>query len=170
MLKKSLLFFILVPVLLFGQVKDYQLGSPGITKGQRYGAYYDYGDQEAVNIKVAVWGWVKYPGKYNIPDYTSVAELISYAGGPTDDSDLEHLRIYRIDENNKQKMIMFDYNDLMWEDQLEYRHRRVPSLKPGDVLIVPGTPRLYFRDWFSIGLSVFSALIQLTILILNITK
>ena len=105
-----------------------------------------------------------------MPDFTSVAELISYAGGPSDDSDLEHLRIYRIGENNKQKMILFDYNDLMWEDQLEYRHRRVPSLKPGDVLIIPGTPRLYFRDWFSIGLSVFSALIQLTILILNITK
>jgi len=153
----------------FAQIRDYELGST-LTEGRRniYGGYYDYSDPEAVNIKVSVWGFVKYPGRYVIPDYTSVIDLMSYVGGPTDDSNLDELRIYRIDENNQEEMIPIDYNDLMWEDGLESKYRTVPNLKPGDILVVPGEPRLYFMDWFSIGLSIFSALISLTILILTI--
>ena len=73
-------------------------------------------------------------------------------------------------ENNNEQMLRIDFNDLMWEDNLESKFRKVPNLHPSDILVVPGEPRLYFMDWFSIGLSVFSALISLTILILNIQK
>ena len=109
-----------------------------------------------------------YPGKYLIPEYTSVIDLMSYVGGPTDDSNLDELRIYRLDDDNRELMIPIDFNDLMWEDELEGKYKSVPSLRPSDILVVPGEPRLYFMDWFSIGLSVFSALISLTILILTI--
>ncbi len=95
---------------------------------------------------------------------------MSYVGGPTDDSNLDELRIYRLDENNNEIMLPIDYNDVMWEDNLESKFRKVPKLNPSDILVVPGEPRLYFMDWFSIGLSVFSALISLTILILNIQR
>jgi len=154
----------------FAQIRDYELGSQLLDGNRRniYGGLYDYSDPEAVNIKVSVWGFVKYPGRYVIPDYTSLIDLISYVGGPTDDSNLDELRIYRIDENNKEQMLEVDYNDLMWEENLDSKYRRVPNLKPSDILVVPGEPRLYFMDWFSIGLSVFSALISLTILILTI--
>jgi hypothetical protein len=93
---------------------------------------------------------------------------MSFVGGPTDDSNLDDLRIYRLDDNNQEQMIPIDFNDLMWEDELEGKYKKVPSLKPSDILVVPGQPRMYFLDWFSIGLSVFSALISLTILILTI--
>lgn len=155
---------------LFSQIRDYELGAQFLDGARRYnyGGFYDYSDPEAVNIKVSVWGFVKYPGRYVIPEYTSVVDLISYVGGPTDDSNLDELRIYRIDENKKEQMIPFNFNDLMWEDNLEGKYKFVPTLKPGDILVVPGEPRLYFMDWFSIGLSVFSALISLTILIITI--
>jgi hypothetical protein len=93
---------------------------------------------------------------------------MSYVGGPTDDSNLDDLRIYRIDENNREQMIPINFNDLMWEDGLNEKYRSLPDLKPSDILVVPGEPRLYFMDWFSIGLSVFSALISLTILLITI--
>lgn len=145
------------------------MGSDATGLGQRsiYGGFYDLSDPEAINISVSVWGFVRYPGRYVIPEYTSVVDLLSYVGGPSDDSRLDELRIYRI-ENNKETMIPFDYNDLMWEPGLKGKYKKVPSLKPSDILVVPGEPRLYFMDWFSIGLSVFSALISLTILILTI--
>ena len=53
---------------------------------------------------------------------------------------------------------------------LEVHNRVVPKLMAGDILIVPGAPRLYFRDYFSIGLSIFSALTSLVILIFTIVK
>ncbi len=38
-----------------------------------YGGYYDYSDPESINIKVSVWGFVKYPGRYVIPEQTTVS-------------------------------------------------------------------------------------------------
>ncbi len=170
---KKILFFtffsFLFTITSFAQIRDYELGAQ-ITEGRRslYGGFYDYSDPESFNINVSVWGFVKYPGRYVIPDYTSVVDLMSYVGGPTDDSNLDELRIYRLDDNNREQMIPIDFNDLMWEDELEGKYKKVPTLNPSDILVVPGEPRMYFMDWFSIGLSVFSALISLTILILTI--
>jgi hypothetical protein len=153
----------------FAQVGDYELGSKNLQqkRGNYYGGVYDYSDPEAINIEVSVWGFVAYPGRYIVPEYTSVIDLISFVGGPSDDSNLDELRIYRI-ENNKEEMIPFNYNDLMWENELDGKYKKIPKLKPSDILVVPGEPRLYFMDWFSIGLSVFSALISLAILVLTI--
>jgi len=154
----------------FGQIRDYELGSQLSDKnrGNFYGGYYDYSDPEAVNINVSVWGFVKYPGRYLIPEYISLVDLVSYVGGPTDDSNLDELRIYRIDDNNNEQMIPINLNDLMWDDELESKYRNIPQIRPSDILVIPGEPRLYFMDWFTIGLSVFSALISLTILIISI--
>ena len=172
MLKKSvfLIYLLFFSTIIFGQNQDYKLGTQATSQGSRYGAYYDYSDPETLNIKVNVWGFVRYPGKYMVPDHTSAAELLSFAGGPMDVSDLDELRLFRVDKYNNEVMIPFNYNDLMWNDKLDSRYRKVPKIEPGDVLIVPGSPRMYFRDWFGIGLSIFSALTQLTILILTLTK
>lgn len=171
-MKKILLIIIGLLILSdfsYSQVGEYELGSvySGANRS-RYGGSYDYSDPESINIIVSVWGFVKYPGRYTIPDRTTIMDLMSYVGGPTDDSNLDELRIYRLDKNNNEQMIPIDFNDLMWEDNLKSKFRKVPKLQPSDILVVPGEPRLYFMDWFSIGLSVFSALISLAILILNI--
>ena len=83
---------------------------------------------------------------------------------------MDDMRVYRVLDNGKEQMIRFTYNDLMFKDKLEVPNRVVPKLEAGDILIVPGAPRLYFRDYFSIGLSIFSALTSLTILIFTIVK
>ena len=134
------------------------------------GGYFNYSDPEAVNIKFAVWGWVRYPGKYTVPSYTTVSDLLSLAGGPTDGADLEDLRVYRVNEDSTQAMMKFNYNDLLYESKLQSKYRKVPKLDAGDILVVPGEPRLYFRDHFSIWMSLFSVLISLTILVLNIVR
>lgn len=122
---------------------------------------YDFSDPGAVNIKVAIWGYVARPGKYIVPDYTSVSDLLSYAGGPNQNAEMDDLRIYRIDDNGKEQMIKFSYNDIMWDNKIEVRNRIIPKLKASDILIVPGSPRLFFTDWFRIGLQVFSAVLSI---------
>ena len=47
----------------YSQQEDYQLGLNPRYLGQNQGAYYDYSDPEGLNIKVAVWVYVKYPGR-----------------------------------------------------------------------------------------------------------
>lgn len=167
MLKIPLLFILLITIssdFVFAQ-RDTQLGSSSELSGWgRQGGFFDYSDPEAVNIKVSVWGFVNYPGKYIIPSYSTVSDLISYAGGPTEDSELDELRLYRVNEDGSEQLLKFSYDDLLWDSDLE-KDRRVPSIQPSDVLVVPGSRRLYFNDWLSIGLSIFSALVSLTILI-----
>jgi len=153
------------------QIKDYELGADVLgMRFQPQGGYFNYSDPEAVNVKVAVWGWVRYPGKYTVPVYTTVSDLLSFAGGPLEGANLDDLRIYRVNEDSTQSMIKFNYNDLLYESKLQSQYRKVPKLSAGDILSVPGAPRMYFRDNFSIWMSLFGVLISLTILILNFVR
>jgi len=67
-------------------------------------------------------------------------------------------------------MIIIDYNDIFWSDKILRKSNRNMVLKPGDILVFPGEPRLFFRDNISLVLSVSSVLISLAILILSITQ
>lgn len=168
--KIFLLLFFVIGLITFAQTKDYEIGVSAVDRQNRQGGLYDYSDPSSVNMKVAVWGFMKYAGRYIVPVETTVADLLSLAGGPTDDANMEDVRLYRVLADSTQMMMKIDYNDLLWESSLDTRKKYVPELKAGDILVVPGAPRLYFKDWFSITLSVISTLISLTILILNITK
>jgi hypothetical protein len=53
----------------------------------------------------------------------------------------------------------------MWEDELVTNSRQIPELLAGDVLVVPGSPRFYFKDYLQVALSILSAMISLSILI-----
>lgn len=170
MRKIFLMLLIVVTDLAFAQLTDSQIGSPNSGVYNYQSNLFDYSDPQAINIKVSVWGFVRSPGRYIIPSYTTVTDLLSFAGGPTDGSDLEDLRLYRVLEDGSQQLIKFDYNDLMWENKLSSKSRYIPNLQARDILIVPGAPRLYFRDWFGIGISIFSALISLSILLINVIK
>jgi len=73
-------------------------------------------------------------------------------------------------EDSTQHMFKFSFNDLLWTDKLEEENRKVPKLQGSDLLVVPGEPRLFFTNWFRLGLSIFSALVSLTLLIIRIQK
>lgn len=161
-------FIILLTLSLFAQ-DDLQVGSTLGPYRQTQGAFFDYSDPESVNIKVSVWGFVKYPGKYVIPHYSNAYDLLSYAGGPTEDANLDDIRIFRVDKDSVQEFIQLNYNDLLWSEELT-SNKEGPKILSGDILLVPGEERLYFRDYFSLTLSVVSVLISLSILIINIVQ
>ncbi|MGE5681604.1 MAG: SLBB domain-containing protein [Bacillota bacterium] len=154
----------------FAQQGNIKIGADVDRYRQNQGGFYDYSDPEAVNIKVSVWGFVRFPGYYLVPSYTNPRELLSLAGGPTDAAHLDDLRIYRVMEDSTQKLLKFSYNDLLWEENLSTTKEKTPSLNVGDVLVVPGAPRLYFRDTLSLVLSVVSTVTTVVILILGLRK
>ncbi|HPO54991.1 MAG TPA: SLBB domain-containing protein [Ignavibacteriaceae bacterium] len=170
MKRAIILFFILLFSMTYSQVKDYELGSSNIGRYTQQGGYFDYSDPGTVNIKVAIWGYVKYPGRYTIPINTTMLDLISYAGGPVVDANLDDIRLYKIDDQLNQEMTKYDYNDLLWNENLKSTPDKIPGLGAGDVLLVPGEPKYFFRENLSMWLSILSALISLTILVLNITR
>lgn len=163
--------FLILQTQLHSQIKDYELGSSSLlSRYTQQSGFFDFSDPESVNIKVSVWGFVRYPGKYTIPVYSTIIDLLSFAGGPTDAAHLDDMRIYRVDADSVQSLIKIDYNDIMYETKLEKRYKPMVNLEAGDILVIPGAPRLYTRDQVSIWVSVLSALISLSILILNISR
>ncbi len=166
---RTLILLSFFSTMIFAQNSELQVGSNTNQLRQNQGAFYDYSDPTTLNIKVSVWGFVKYPGKYVIPMESNVYDLLSYAGGPSEDAHLDDLRIFRTLEDSSRQMVKFNYNDLLWDENLK-EFKNAPGLDAGDILLVPGSQRLYFKDYLQIGLSVFSALISLSILILNIAK
>ncbi len=151
----------------FAQESNLRVGSS--SRVQAGGAYYDFSDPNAVNMKISVWGYARNPGRYILPVNTSVLEAISYAGGPNDDALLEDVRIMRLKSDSTQEIIKFDYNQLLHEQSIS-KAVKDTKLQPGDVLLLPGEPRFYFKDYISITVSVVSTLISLTILIITIAK
>ncbi len=170
MKKNKLIFLFIISLLfsanLFGQVKDYKLGADlEIGRSNYNGGYFNYSEPLGINIKVSVWGFVKYPGRYFIPINTTVTDLLSYAGGPTDDAHTDQLRLYRVLEDGTNELYSFNYEDIMWGDSLVLKQREIPDLMASDILVVPGSEKLYLKDWITITLAIVSTLISLTTLL-----
>jgi hypothetical protein len=95
---------------------------------------------------------------------------LSYAGGPTDDALLEDIKLYKIENDTTRLAVQVNYKNLMGYDDYNTKLTSVPDLAPGDVLYIPGKPKLFFRDYFSMTLQVITTLTSLTILVLNIIR
>ncbi len=172
MQKLYLLFFIvfiIYPVYLSAQEKDYQIGLDPNFLRQSTGGYYDYSDPNGINIKDAVWGYVKYPGRYVIPVRSDIKDIISYSGGINDNAFLDDIRIYRIDKDSTQLLLKFDYEDLWWGENWR-PDIDLSKLQAGDVLIVPGRPRVYWENYLSLILSSLGFLVSVATLMVTASK
>jgi len=99
-----------------------------------------------------------------IPSYSSIQDLLSYAGGPTDEARLEELRIIRTNSDSSKTIISVNYKDFLMDPEVTTVNTS-QVLKAGDVLLVSGSPRFYLRDYISTILSVVSVLISVIILV-----
>jgi len=160
---------LIFPVRLIAQQEEYQIGLNPNTLRQSVGAFYDYSDPTGINIKVSVWGYVKFPGRYVIPARTDIKDFISYAGGVSDDAFLDELRIYRVNADSSQSLLLFNIEDLWWNENLK-KDIDLSKLRAGDVLIVPGRNRLYWENYFGIILSTLGFFISIATLIITATK
>jgi polysaccharide export outer membrane protein len=168
---KTITFFIVLfacSSISFAQ-EDIQIGKSLETFDRYRGGQYDYSDPGAINIKVLVWGYVPFPGHYIIPSTSSVNDLLALAGGPTQDANIDDLRLFRVNADASQSMIKFDYNDLLWNDNLEKRIK-IPDLQPGDILLVPGETRYFFWDYFNFTLTIITTLAVVAALVISVSN
>jgi len=145
---------------------DIQIGSPNANRTTT-GALYDYSDPNAVNIKVQLWGYVKFSGYFIVPAGTSLNELLSLAGGATEDATLTDIRVVKMREGSQTTMLKYDYNDLVWEQNINKQINYI-RLDAGDIVVIPGEPRYFVREDIAFYLGVLTALASITALILSI--
>jgi len=161
-----LVLFALSSTIIYAQ-EDIQIGSTNETRPTATGALFDYSDANTVNIKVQLWGFVRFPGFYIIPAGTSINELISLAGGPTEDANLDDVRVIKIKEGSQTIMLKYNYNDFLWEDEINMTIK-YKKLDAGDIVSVPGEPRYFVREDIAFYLGVLTALASLSALVISI--
>ena len=127
------------------------------------GAVYQYSGSltgtEQLKIRTYIWGQVRNPGLYIVPDDTDLLTLISSAGGPTENAKISKIRIIRSTIDGE-KVINVDLKEYIETGQTEL----IPILKPGDTIIVSGSTYYAFTkavNWLSqiaVILSVYVAI------------
>ena len=173
-MKKIILLLLFLTVGLpgsFGQSDKERVGDFINTMG---GSYFNYSDKNKVNIEVNIWGYVRNPGKYLIPKGCTVQDLISFAGGPVIESNLDDIRLFRPKNDSlgisEDKIINLNYNDLLWSENVNTKKLTNPVLESGDILIFPGSPKYFFRDNIALVTSLTSVVISVLLLVLALKK
>jgi len=167
-----LIILTLLSLSVFAQDKNEKIGIPDEFKiGTNY---YNYGDKDKVNLDVFVWGSIRVPGKYLIPQGTTLLELLTLCGGPVNESKLEDIRIVRLKNDSlgvkEDKVMTFNYNDFLWEKQITNPGRLNPVLYPGDMILIPNSPKYNFRDNLYLILGVTTTLVSIATLIITLTR
>ncbi len=161
------LLFTAVTVEISAQPEDVILGK---TDKLTSAAVYDLSDPTGVNIEVNMWGFVGLPGRYRVPVNTTFLDLMSYSGGPLENSDLKEIRILRKNLAGKSEVIKLNYDDLLWEEQISSKVRSNPILLSGDIVIIKRERRFSFREDVGFYLPIFGTLISIATFIITITR
>jgi hypothetical protein len=105
--------------------------------GSNAPSYYYLGGREGLTIVVNLWGFVRNPGRYEVPGSTDLVQLISLGGGPLEHAQIEGVKIVRQilqpDSTYKTEVIPIDLREF------EETGKKSPLLIPGDTIIIPGS-------------------------------
>jgi polysaccharide biosynthesis/export protein len=107
-------------------------------------AQYYLGSSDELLIPVNIWGFVMKPGQYMVPDNTDLVALLSFAGGPTEEARLTHIRIIRSDP--KLGNVVYKIDVKRYIETAD--ERLIPNLRPGDTVIVSGTTFHWVNRFF----------------------
>jgi len=124
---------------------------------QNVAAKYYLGSEEQLLIPVNVWGFVKSPGQYMVPNDTDLLSLISYAGGPLESAKINKIVVVRSYSNRAKAVITVNVKKYLQTGNA----RLIPVMKPGDTVIVKGTTFHWIQKLISFlgGFAVFAQIL-----------
>ena len=110
-------------------------------------SYYYIAKPGELTMQVNVWGFVRNPGRYEVPSSTDLVQLLSFAGGPIEYAKMDEVKITRIirnDSTSSKREIILDLErlDKVKESDL--------ALYPGDTIFIGHTAWLTLRDAFNV--------------------
>jgi len=140
MLKKVISLLLIFTSISFAQL--FESGTRIVT-GSGSSAYYFVGKTGELTITVNLWGFVRNPGRYEVPSSTDLVQLISYGGGPLKEAKLKDVKIIRNvreDSTIVEKVIKINVEKIIEDGEPS------PILLPGDTVVVPGGSIDVIRD------------------------
>jgi hypothetical protein len=152
---------------IFAQVSTQTELSTSKQSEQSKPGYFFYAKPFEVTMTVNLWGEVPQQGVYVVSTSTDIIQLLSYAGGPRDKSNLEEVLVYRSSGKKDQKARALKKINI--RDILEGRSEPV-LLAPGDMIVVQRIPDA--TSWLEVLtiLNAGTSLAVLGITIYTLTK
>jgi hypothetical protein len=171
-MKLFFIFFVLIISINLAWSQDDDNLILGKSNKQITAAVYDLSDPNGVNVEVSLWGTIRFPGRYRVPVNTTFLDLMSYAGGPLENTNLEDIRILRETNNQAKKpqVIKLNYDDLLWENNVKTSARINPVLQSGDIILVLEQKRYTFRENLGFFFPIVTGMISIITLIVTLKK
>jgi hypothetical protein len=114
--------------------------------GASNAAYYFISKPGEITMSINLWGYVRNPGRYEVPISTDLIQLLSYAGGPLADANLSNVKISRV-VRREEAIRIVEYTVSL--DRLDKLDEKARDLEPGDTIFIE-TPPFSWKDVFSI--------------------
>jgi hypothetical protein len=133
------------------------------------GSYYEYNLGGGLKIPVNLWGFVRNPGRYVVPSSTTLVQLLSFGGGPTEQARMTDIKIIRdisVDSTIVEKVLVMNL-ELFQKNGDENQN---PVLYPGDTIVVPGNALSVFQMALGIARDIALVVGTLATLILAISS
>lgn len=171
----SRIFIFIVFFGIFCSVSKAQIDTnliPGLSSKNATVSVFDLSDPTGVNMEVNLWGFIRYPGRYRVPVGTTFLDLVTFAGGPIEDSNLDDIRILRDmnDPTKKATVIKLNYDDILWEENVSTSPKKNPVLLPGDVVVLMREKRYTFRDYLQIYVPIITSIVSIATLLITISR
>ncbi len=114
--------------------------------------YIIQGQRSTIQKQVNIWGEVRKPGIYKVPEDMGLVSLISSAGGPTAVAKLHAVKIIHAypEEGDSSRVVVTDLKHYIETADAT----GLPEIKPGDTIYVPGNWRRYFSETLGIAGSI----------------
>jgi len=157
-----ILFLVIFTISLWAQTES--VGTPSFNPGSVYQYSGSLTGTEQLKIRTYIWGQVRNPGLYIVPDNTDLLTLMSSAGGPTENAKLSKISIIRSTIEGEE-VIRIDLKEYLETGKSEL----IPILKPGDTVIISGSTYYAFTkavNW----LSEIAVILSVYVAISNINK
>lgn len=157
------MFFFCVPS--FAQLSESGL-APTTLPNASTASYYYIAKPGELTMQVNVWGFVRNPGRYEVPSSTDLIQLLSLAGGPSVGADLDDVKVTRFVRSDtvvSRSEYRVNLKELYKVDQGKL------VIYPGDTVFLDHSSWLTIRDMFSVittAAIITSAVAQ----VINITR
>ena len=110
-------------------------------------SYYFVSKPGELTMQVNIWGYVRNPGRYEIPTSTDLVQLVSFAGGPSPDAKLDEVKVTRFlkrDTGLSRGEFYVSLEDLSRIDAAKL------VLYPGDTIFIDAGGVVKLRDIFTV--------------------
>lgn len=132
--------------------------------------YYNYSEPSKVNIEVSIWGGVKNPGKYLLVRGTKLIDLITLAGGPAREENLESIKLVRQRTGTSEDVTIYKLDKIYEKNSNAGFVGSNPVLNPNDIIVMPITPEKTFTDYLQLAGIILSPLLSIITLVVTLKK